>query len=249
MGEVHLEIAASRLKDKYGIALTLGKPHVPYRETITRKVKAQGKYKKQTGGHGQYGDVWIWAEPLPLGSGFEFVDDIKGGVIPGKYIPAVQTGIQEAMHKGMLAGYPVVDIRVSLFDGTFHSVDSSDLAFQIAGSLAIKKCEEEARPVLLEPIMTVEVITPGDFVGAITNDLNARRGKILGMEQTGDLSVIRAEVPQAELFKYATDLRSITHGAGNHRMEFARYEPLPSHLMDKVIEETQRDRPKGAHGH
>jgi len=239
MGEVHLEIVANRLKDKFVIDLSLGQPHVPYRETLTRATQAQGKYKKQTGGHGQFGDVWIKVEPKTISSGFEFVNEIRGGVIPSKYIPAVETGIKDAMKKGSLAGYPVVDLKVTLYDGSFHSVDSSDLAFQIAGSMAFKKCEETSKAVLLEPIMKVTVTTPADFVGALNNDLNARRGKILGMDQEGDLHVLNAEVPLAELFKYATDLRSITHGAGNYRMKFIRYEPVPSHLTPKIIEETQ----------
>lgn len=244
MGEVHLEVAANRLREKYGVDLTLGQPHVPYRETITAKVKAQGKYKKQTGGHGQYGDVWIWAEPRPRGTGFEFVDDIKGGTIPGKYIPSVERGIIDSMKRGQLAGYPVVDVKVSLFDGSFHSVDSSDLAFQIAGSLAIKKCEEEGRPILLEPIMKITVTTPADYVGTITNDLTSRRAKITGMNQEGEIHELTAEVPMAEIFKYATDLRSMTHGAGSYRAELARYEALPGHLTAKVIEETKSLRGK-----
>jgi elongation factor G len=240
MGEVHIEVVTERLKGKYGVGITLGKPHVPYREAITRKVQVQGKYKKQSGGHGQYGDVWVRMEPRPIGSGFEFLDEIKGGVIPSKYIPAVETGIRDSMQKGILAGYPVVDFKAALYDGTYHSVDSSDLAFQIAGSLAFKKGEQEAGPVLLEPIMKLEVIVPADHVGSITNDLTSRRGKIVGMDQEGDLHVIRGEVPMAEVFKYATDLRSLTHGAGRHRMEFARYEPVPANLMDKVVKENSR---------
>jgi len=234
MGEVHIEVITERLREKYGIEITLGKPHIPYRETITRKVKVQGKYKKQSGGHGQYGDVWLEVEPAALGSGFTFVDAIKGGVVPSKYIPAVETGVKDAMRKGTLAGYPVVDLKATLCDGTYHSVDSSDLAFQIAGSMALKKAEEEARPILLEPIMSLEVLTPAEYVGAITNDLTSRRGKILGMEQEGDLQRVRGEVPMSELFKYATDLRSLTHGAGFHRMAFARYEAMPPQLFDKV---------------
>ncbi|MFO1519517.1 MAG: elongation factor G [bacterium] len=240
MGEVHLEVITERLKNKNGIEISLGKPHVPYRETITRKVEVQGKYKKQSGGHGQYGDVWLRVEPKPINSGFEFSDEIKGGVIPSKYVPSVELGVREAMMKGMLAGYPVVDLKAALYDGSFHSVDSSDLAFQIAGSMALKKAEEEAKPILLEPVMSIEVMTPADYVGAITNDLTTRRGKILGMDQEGDLHVIRGEVPMAEVFKYATDLRSLTHGAGRHKMEFVRYEPVPGNLMDRVVKENSR---------
>ena len=234
MGDVHIEVLAERLRDKYGIEISLGKPHVPYRETVTRKVRVQGKYKKQSGGHGQYGDVWLEVEPRPLGSGFEFVDAIKGGAIPSKYVPSVEMGVKEAMLKGTLAGYPVVDLKATLCDGSYHSVDSSDLAFQIAGSMALKKAEEEARPILLEPIMRLEVTAPPEFTGAITNDLSSRRGKIVGMTQEGDFHIVQGEAPMGELFKYATDLRSLTHGAGSHRMEFVRYEPLPPQLFDKV---------------
>lgn len=240
MGEVHIEVVTERLKHKYGIDVELGKPHVPYRETITGKVQVQGKYKKQTGGHGQFGDVWIRMEPRALGEGFEFVDEIKGGSIPGKYIPSVEKGIREAMQRGVLAGYPVVDFRVSLYDGSFHSVDSSDLAFQIAASMAFKKAEQDAHPILLEPIMKIQILTPPDFVGAISNDLAARRGKIVGMDQEGDLQVIQGEIPQAELFKYATQLRGLTHGAGQHHVEFAHYEAVPPQLMEKVLKEHSR---------
>jgi len=240
MGEVHLEVMLERLQSKYGIALELCEPHVPYRETIVGRSEVQGKYKKQTGGHGQYGDVWIRMSPSALGHGFTFVDGIKGGVIPSKYIPAVEKGIREAMHRGVLAGYPVVDFQVELYDGSFHNVDSSDLAFQIAGSMAFKKAEEEAHPILLEPVMRVEILTPVDYVGAITNDLASRRGKILGMDQEGDLQVIQGEVPMAELFSYATDLRGLTHGSGSHRAEFARYEAVPGNLLSKVLKEKSR---------
>lgn len=234
LGEVHLEVMLERLKSRHGVEVTLGKPQVPYRETVTRKVKVQGKYKKQSGGHGQYGDVWIEVEPLPLGGGFEFVDAIRGGVIPSKYIPAVEHGVKEAMQRGALAGYPLVDVKVTLCDGTFHSVDSSDLAFQIAGSMALKRGEEEAKPILLEPILHLEVTTPPEYVGAITNDLTARRGKIVGMRQENERHIVEGEAPMSELFKYSTDLRSLTHGAGHHRMEFVRYEPLPPQHYAKV---------------
>ncbi len=240
MGEVHIEVVCERLKSRYGIEVSLGTPHVPYRETVTGKAQVQGKYKKQTGGHGQFGDVWIRLEPRALGEGFEFADEIRGGVIPNKYIPAVEKGIRDASQRGVLAGYPVVDFRAALYDGSFHSVDSSDLAFQIAGSLAFKKAQQEARPILLEPIMRLTVITPSDFVGAITNDLSARRGKVLGMDQEGDLQVIQGEVPMAELFRYATDLRGLTHGAGTHHSKFAHYEQVPNHLLDKVLKEHSR---------
>ena len=245
MGEVHLDIVAGRLREKYSVELELGKPHVPYRETLTRKAEAQGRHKKQTGGHGQFGDVWIRVEPLPAGGeNFQFVDEIKGGVVPGKFVPSVEAGIRKAMQSGSLAGYPVVNVKATLFDGSYHSVDSSDIAFQLAGSIAFRKCEEQANAVLLEPIMQATVTAPGEYVGAITNDLNQRRGRILGMDQAGDLQTIRAEIPQAELFRYSTDLRSITQGAGTYQVEFRQYEQVPRHLTDKVIEESKAEREK-----
>lgn len=246
MGEVHLEIAAGRLKERYGIELLIGQPHVPYRETLLKKSKAQGRHKKQTGGHGQFGDCWISVEPLPMGSGFEFVDEIKGGVIPGKFIPSVETGVKEAMKKGSLAGFPVVDVRVTVFDGSFHSVDSSDVAFQMAGSIAFKKCQELSGSTLLEPVMKLKVIVPGDYVGAITNQLSGHRGRILGMDAAGDLQTVTAEVPMAELFDYSTELRSITHGAGSYTMEFSQYEPIPSQLLAGVVEKINERREKAS---
>lgn len=239
MGEVHLEFVAGRLKDRYGVELEWGAPHVAYRQTITRKVEGQGRHKKQTGGHGQFGDCWIRIEPLPSGSGFEFVDEIKGGVIPGKWVPSVETGVKKAMQKGSLGAYPVVDVRVAVFDGSYHAVDSSDIAFQIAGTTAFRKCEEKAGAILLEPVMHIEVVVPEDYVGAISNDLNHRRGRVVGMDQQGDLHVVKAEVPQAELFRYSTDLRSITQGSGSFRMEFAQYEQLPPHLVDEVVKNSK----------
>ena len=234
MGEVHLEIVAGRLRDRYGIQLTMGLPHVAYRETLTKKVKSQGRHKKQTGGHGQFGDVWITAEPLPLGSGFEFVDDIKGGVVPNKFIPSVETGIRDTMKRGGLVGYPVVDLRVSLYDGSYHSVDSSDMAFQMAGAIGFRKCLELSGTTLLEPIMRLKITVLADYVGAITSDLNSRRGRILGMDTVGDVQTVHAEIPQSEIFRYSTDLRSMTQGAGTFSMEFARYEPVPSMLVEPI---------------
>lgn len=230
MGEVHLDVVASRLRDKFGVNITLGQPHVAYRETLAKKVKAQGRHKKQTGGHGQFGDCWISAEPMPIGTGFEFVDEIKGGVVPNKFIPSVETGVRDAMKRGGLVGFPVVDIRVALFDGSYHSVDSSDVAFQMAGAIAFKKCLELAGTVILEPIMRMQITVLGEHVGAITSDMNSRRGRILGMDSLGDLQMINAEVPQSEVFRYSTDLRSMTQGAGTYTMEFARYEPMPAQL-------------------
>jgi elongation factor G len=234
MGEVHLEIIAGRLRDRYGIQLTMGLPHVAYRETLTKKVRAQGRHKKQTGGHGQFGDVWVAAEPLPLGSGFEFVDAIKGGVVPNKFIPSVETGIRDSMKRGGIIGYPVVDLRITLDDGSYHSVDSSDMAFQMAGAIGFRKCLELSGTTLLEPVMRLRINVLADYVGAITSDLNSRRGRILGMDSIGDVQVVHAEIPQAEVFRYSTDLRSMTQGAGTFTMEFARYDPVPAMLIEGI---------------
>ena len=242
MGEVHLDVVAARLRDKFGVSITLGQPHVAYRETLAKMVKAQGRHKKQTGGHGQFGDCWISAEPLPIGSGFEFVDEIKGGVVPNKFIPSVETGVRDCMKRGGLIGFPVVDIRVALFDGSYHSVDSSDVAFQMAGAIAFKKCLEMAGTVILEPIMKVQITVMGEHVGAITSDMNSRRGRILGMDSVGDLQVINAEVPQSEIFRYSTDLRSMTQGAGTYTMGFARYEPMPAQLTGGLKEKMEAKR-------
>ncbi len=242
MGEVHLDVVAARLRDKFGVNITLGQPHVAYRETLAKKVKAQGRHKKQTGGHGQFGDCWISAEPLPIGSGFEFADEIKGGVVPNKFIPSVETGVLDCMKRGGLVGFPVVDIRVALFDGSYHSVDSSDVAFQMAGAIAFKKCLEMAGTVVLEPIMKIQVTVMAEHVGAITSDMNSRRGRILGMDVVGDLQVINAEVAQSEIFRYSTDLRSMTQGAGTYTMEFARYEPMPAQLATVLKEKVEAKR-------
>lgn len=246
MGEVHLDSVATRLRDKFGVNITLGLPHVAYRETLAKKVKAQGRHKKQTGGHGQFGDVWISMEPTAIGSGFEFADEIKGGVVPSKFIPSVETGVRDSMKRGGLAGFPVVDIKVALFDGSYHSVDSSDVAFQLAGSIAFKKCLELSGTVILEPIMRMQITILGEYVGAITSDLNSRRGRILGMDAAGDLQIVNAEVPQAEVFRYSTDLRSMTQGAGTFSMEFARYEPVPSQIAATLKEQAEARRKEAA---
>lgn len=242
MGEVHLDVIAARLRDKFGVNITLGQPHVAYRETLAKKVKAQGRHKKQTGGHGQFGDCWITAEPLPIGSGFEFVDEIKGGVVPNKFIPSVETGVIDSMKRGGIIGFPVVDLRVALYDGSYHSVDSSDVAFQMAGGIAFKKCLELSGTVVLEPIMKIQVTVMAEHVGAITSDMNSRRGRILGMDTAGDLQLIYAEVPQSEIFRYSTDLRSMTQGAGTYTMEFARYEPMPAQLASVLKEKMDAKR-------
>jgi elongation factor G len=240
LGQVHIETAVEKLKRKFNVEVVLNTPKVPYRETIKKKVRVQGKHKKQTGGHGQYGDCWIQLEPLPRGKGFEFVDAIVGGVIPKTYIPAVEKGVIESSQKGVLAGVLCVDFRVTLDDGSFHAVDSSEMAFKIAGSLAFKKAAKEANPVLLEPIMSVTITTPEDFMGDIMGDLNGRRGKVLGMDSAGKNQVIKANVPMAEFLTYAPDLRSMTGGRGIYTMEFSHYDEVPAHIAEKVVEEVNK---------
>lgn len=240
MGELHLEVLIDRLKRKFGVEVVLGKPRIAYRETIRAKAKAQGKYKKQTGGRGQYGDCWIELEPLELGKGFEFVNDIFGGALPAKYIPSVEKGVREAIAKGALAGYPVVDVKVTLSDGSFHEVDSSDIAFKIAGSLAFKKAAQEAKPVLLEPVMSVEVMAPEEYMGDLNGDLNSRRGRIMGIEAKGINQVIKAQVPLAEMYKYATSLKSITHGQGTYSMKFSHYEEAPPRIAQEIIAQSKK---------
>jgi len=243
MGESHLEIVADRLKRKFNVEVRLGQPYVPYRETIRKKATAEGRYVKQTGGRGQYGVCTLEIEPLPRGAGYEFVDRIFGGVIPQQFRPSVDKGVRKAMEEGILAGYPVVDVRVSLVDGKTHPVDSSDIAFQIAGSLAFKKAAEQAGVVLLEPILNVEVTVPDELVGDVMGDLNAKRARIQGIEPKGDgTTAIRAQVPMAEMLRYASDLRSITGGRGTFEMSFSHYEEAPPHITQKVVEEAQRQR-------
>jgi len=216
-------------------------PKVPYKETIRGKAKAQGRYKKQTGGRGQYGDTWIEIEPLPRGGGFEFVDKIVGGAIPRQYIPAVEKGIVEAKDQGVLAGYPVVDFRVILFDGSYHEVDSSEMAFKIAGSLGFKKGIMEANPVLLEPTMSMEVIVPDDSMGDIIGDLNSKRGRVSGVTPLANQhQAIKAQAPMSEVLQYASDLRSMTGGRGDFTMEFSHYEEVPPHLAEKIIVEAKK---------
>jgi len=239
-GQVHVEVTMARMKSKFGVEVNLKPPRVPYRETIRSASKAQGRYKKQTGGRGQYGDIWIEIEPLPRGEGFEFVNKIVGGAIPRQYIPAVEKGISEAMESGPLAGYPMVDLRVRLYDGTYHNVDSSEMAFKIAGSLGFKKGSAECNPVLLEPVMTVEVIVSEEFMGDIIGDLNARRGRVLGVDSLGALNKIRAHVPLAEVLIYASALDSMTGGRGDFSMEFSDYEEVPAHLSERIIAGAQK---------
>jgi elongation factor G len=235
-GHVHIEATIEKLKRKYSVEVILNTPKVPYRETIKKKVRVQGKHKKQSGGHGQYGDCWVQMEPLPSGQGFEFVNSIVGGSIPKTYIPAVEKGIVEAAVKGVLAGFPCVDFRAILDDGTYHSVDSSEMAFKIAGSLAFKKAIAEANPVLLEPIMDVTVTTPDECMGDIMGDLNSRRGRVLGVDTKGKNQIINAQVPMAEFLTYAPDLNSMTGGRGIFTMEFARYDEVPAQIAEKLLE-------------
>ncbi|MCX8075914.1 MAG: elongation factor G [Aquificaceae bacterium] len=237
MGELHLEIIVDRMKREYGIEVNVGKPQVAYKETIKGKATAEGKFIRQTGGRGQYGHAVIDIEPLERGQGFVFENAIVGGIIPKEYIPAVEEGIKEAMQNGVLAGYPLVDVKVRLFDGSFHEVDSSEMAFKIAGSMAFKEAAKKAGLVLLEPIMEVEVETPDDYVGDVIGDLNSRRGKIMGMENKGIITAIRAHVPLAEMFGYATTLRSLTQGRGTFIMKFSHYDEVPHSLTEQIVGE------------
>jgi elongation factor G len=237
MGELHLEIIVDRMKREFGVEANVGKPQVAYRETIRKSVEQEGKFIRQSGGRGQYGHVWIKLDPLAAGTGYEFVNDIVGGVIPKEYIPAVDKGVKEQLENGVIAGYPVVDVKVTLFDGSYHDVDSSEMAFKIAGSMAFKEGARKANPVLLEPIMRVEVVTPEEYMGDVMGDLNRRRGILQGMEDliAGGGKMVRAEVPLAEMFGYATDLRSATQGRATYTMEFAKYNEAPANVADGVI--------------
>ena len=241
-GELHLDVIVKRLKERFGVEVDLTKPRIPFRETIKKKARVQGKYKKQSGGRGQYGDVWIALEPLERGGDFEFVDAIVGGVVPGKFVPAVEKGIRETMKQGVIAGYPVVDVKATLDDGSHHPVDSSEMAFKVAGSMAFKKSFLEANPVLLEPIYNIEVRVPEDDMGDVMGDISSRRGKIQGMDSEGAFQVVRAKVPLAELHKYSTALRSITGGRGIHRQSFSHYEEVPHEIAQKIIEEAKREK-------
>jgi elongation factor G len=236
MGELHLEVLVDRMTREFNVGANVGKPQVAYRETIMRPVqKIEERYVRQTGGRGQYGHVVIDLEPTGPGGGYEFVDRITGGDIPREYIPAVDAGIQEALETGVLAGYPTVDVRAVLTDGSYHDVDSSEMAFKIAGSLALKKAARQADPVLLEPIMQVEVVTPEDYMGDVIGDLSARRGRVEGMEQRGNSQVVRAQVPLAEMFGYATDLRSRTQGRATYTMQFDSYQQVPESIAQEIV--------------
>jgi len=235
MGELHLEIIVDRLLREFKVNADVGKPQVSYKETLNNRVRAEGKFIKQTGGRGQYGHVWLELEPREQGQGFEFVNRIVSGAVPKEFIPAVEAGIREAMECGVLAGYPVVDIRATLYDGSFHEVDSSEIAFKMAGSMALRAGMSKGSAVLLEPIMKLEVLAPEEYIGDIIGDLNARRGRVQGIEHQGSLQVVQGYVPLAEMFGYATNLRSNTQGRGNHNMQISHYEVVPNHVSEKII--------------
>jgi len=237
MGELHLEIIVDRMKREFGVEANVGKPQVAYRETIRSSVEQEGKFVRQSGGRGQYGHVWLRIEPLPPGSGYEFLNEIVGGVVPREYISAVDKGIQEQMSNGVIAGYPVVDCRVALYDGSYHDVDSSEVAFKIAASMSFKDGAAKAKPVLLEPVMSVEVVTPEDYMGDVNGDLSRRRGVLQGLEDSPSGKIIKAEVPLAEMFGYATDLRSMSQGRATYTMEFDKYNHVPSNVADSVIKD------------
>ena len=241
-GELHLDVITKRLKRKFGVDVELGKPRIPYQSAIRKKVEVQGKFKRQSGGRGQYGDCWLKLEPLVRGKDFEFVDAIVGGVIPSKYIPAVEKGVSEARESGGLAGTKVVDFKVTCFDGSYHTVDSSDMAFKIAASMGFKSGFEQADPYLLEPIYNVEIRVPEEYMGDVMGDVSSRRGRIMGMEPDGKYQIIKAQIPLAEMYKYSTSLRSLTQGRGTHTRDFSHYEEVPREISEKVIAEIERER-------
>ncbi|HPQ80557.1 MAG TPA: elongation factor G, partial [bacterium] len=239
MGELHLEIIVDRLVREFGVEANVGRPQVAYRETITRRVEVENKYVKQTGGRGQYAHVWLRMEPNEKGKGFDFVDDLKGGNVPREYVPAVRKGAQEAMDSGVLAGYPLVDVKVALFDGSYHEVDSSDMAFKICASMAFKDGARKAGPILLEPMMAVEVVVPEEYLGSVTGDLSSRRGHIMRSEVRAGSQVIGAQVPLASMFGYSTDLRSATQGRATYTMQFSHYEPVPKNIAEEIVAKSQ----------
>jgi elongation factor G len=239
MGELHLEIIVDRMMREFGVGANVGKPQVAYRETIRKSAEAEGRHVRQTGGRGQYGHVKIRVEPLPQGTGFEFVNDVFGGTVPKEYINPTEVGIKEALEGGILAGFPMSDLKVTLYDGSYHEVDSSEMAFKIAGSLAIKEAAKKAKPVLLEPIMAVEVVVPEEYMGDVIGDLNSRRGRIEGMELRGTTQIIKSSVPLSEMFGYATELRSRTQGRGSFTMHFGKYEEVPGALAEEIVSKVQ----------
>lgn len=239
MGELHLEIIVDRMLREFKVDANVGRPQVAYKETIKGSVKAEGKFVRQSGGRGQYGHVWIELEPLEAGTGFEFVNKIVGGVVPREYVGPVENGIKEAMANGILAGYPAIDIRATLYDGSYHDVDSSEMAFKIAGSMAFKNAAVKAQPIILEPIMKVEVVVPEEYMGDVMGDMNSRRGRIEGMDPRGNSQVIRGYVPLSEMFGYATDLRSRTQGRGVYTMQMSHYEEVPKNIAEGIISKRQ----------
>lgn len=244
IGQLHVEVVVERMKRKYNVDVSLLPPRIPYKETVKGRAEVQGKYKKQTGGRGQYGDTWLKIEPTGRGGGFEFVDEIFGGAIPRNFIPSVEKGVRDCMKRGILAGYPVVDLRVTLYDGSYHDVDSSDMAFQIAASMGLQKGFMEARPCLLEPIMNVEISAPSEQAGDVIGDVNGRRGRIVGMEPEGEVVSVRAQVPMSEMLTYESSLRSMTGGRGGYSMEFSHYEEVPGPLADKVVAAAKAEKDK-----
>jgi len=240
LGDTHLDIVTDRLKRKFGVEVEVELPKIAYKETITTTASAQGRHKKQTGGRGQFGDAWVKLEPLPRGTGYEFVDQIVGGAIPRQWIPSVDKGVQEAMSRGILAGFPVEDVRATVYDGSFHSVDSSDMAFQLAGILAFQNAAAKANPVILEPVVEVEVIVPEEYMGDVISDMNSKRGRILGMESAGNKQRIKATAPQSEMLRYAIDLRSIARGRGTFKAQFSHYEEVPAHIAQQIIEQAKK---------
>jgi elongation factor G len=244
MGQMHVEMMVERMKRKYNVDVVVLPPRIPYKETVKGRAEVQGKYKKQTGGRGQYGDTWLKIEPLTRGGGFEFVDDIFGGAIPRNFIPSVEKGVRDCMKRGIFAGYPVVDLKVTLYDGSYHDVDSSDMAFQIAASMGLQKGFLEAHPILLEPVMNVEVTAPADNAGDVIGDINGRRGRVVGMEPDGEVVAVRAQVPMAEMLTYESTLRSMTGGRGAYSMEPSHYEEVPAHIAEKVVKEAKAEKEK-----
>ena len=239
MGELHLEIIVDRMMREFGVGANVGKPQVAYRETIRKSAEAEGRHVKQTGGRGQYGVVKLRLEPMPPGSGFEFVNDVFGGAVPKEYIGPVEVGVKEALEGGILAGFPMSDVKVTLYDGSYHDVDSSEMAFKIAGSLGLKEAARKAKPVLLEPIMSVEVVVPEEYMGDVIGDLNSRRGRIEGLELRGTTQIIKSAVPLAEMFGYATELRSRTQGRGSFTMHFGKYEEVPGAIAEEIVSKVQ----------